>query len=93
LGAVVAGAAFRFPFLVTLSAHPILMFGGSSILLAVAAWFVFFRPMQCPADPSLARKCQLARDWNQRIWWLSVVLWSLGFSARFVLPVFKQLLA
>jgi len=93
LGAVVASATFRFPFLVTLSEHSILMFGGSSILLVVAAWFVFFRPLQCPADPLLARQCRQARAWNQRIWWLSAVLWSLGFSARFVLPALKQVLA
>jgi len=93
LGAVVASATFQFPFLVTLSEHSILMFSGASVLLIFAAWIVFFRPLQCPADPSLARKCQQARKWNQRIWWFSMVLWLLGFSARFILPTLKYLIA
>lgn len=93
LGAVVASTTFQFPFLVTLSEHSFLMFGGSFILLAFAGWFVIFRPLKCPADPVLARKCQQARKWNQRIWWLSVVLWLLGFSARFVLPALSYFMA
>lgn len=91
LGAVVASTIFQFPFLVTLSDHPILMFGGSFVLLAVAGWFAFIRPFQCPAEPVLAAKCQQAKIWNQRIWWSSVVLWLVGFFASFLFPVFSRL--
>jgi len=90
LGAVVASITFQFPFLVTLSDYPILMFGGSFLLLSIAGWFVFIRPFQCPVDPVLATKCQQARNWNQRIWWLSVALWLVGFSASFVFPLFSH---
>lgn len=93
LGAVVASVTFRFPFLVTLSDYSVLMFGGTFVLLALAAWIAFFRPLQCPADPVLANSCRQARSWNQRIWWLSTGLWLLGFSARFVLPAIRNLLS
>ncbi len=93
LGAAVASATFRFPFLVVLSEHSVMMFGGSLVLLALAAWIAFIRPLQCPADPALAMSCRQTRVWNQRIWWLSTGLWLLGFSARFVLPAFSQLLS
>ncbi len=92
LGAVVASVTYRFPFLVTLSDYPALMFGGSFVLLALAAWIAFIRPLQCPADPVLARRCRQARTWNQRIWWLSTGLWLLGFSARFILPAARNFL-
>ena len=91
LGAVVASVTFRLPFLVTLSDYPVLMFGGSFVLLALAAWIAFIRPLQCPADPVLARRCRQAREWNQRIWWLSAGLWVLGFFTRFVIPAFRHL--
>ena len=91
LGAVVASVTFRLPFLVTLSDYPVLMFGGSFVLLALAAWIAFIRPLQCPADPALAKRCRQAREWNQRIWWLSAGLWVLGFSTRFVMPAFRHL--
>jgi len=87
LGAVVAQATFRFPALVTLSEHALWMFAGSAALLVLSAWWVFFRPYHCPADPVLGRKCERARKWNARIWWLSLVLWLIGFNARFVLPL------
>jgi len=92
LGAVVASATYNFPFLVTLSEHPALMFGGSAGLLTITAWLIFLRPYQCPVDPLLAKKCERARVWNHRIWWLSVWVWLIGFSAGFILPMTRQLL-
>jgi hypothetical protein len=91
LGAVVASTTYRFPFLVTLSEHPGLMFGGSAMLLALAGWFAFLRPSQCPVEPALASKCKRARRWNQRIWKMSVLMWVIGSSTRFVLPEFVHL--
>lgn len=92
LGAVVAGATFRFPFLVTLSEHSTLMFGGSAALLLLAGWVVFLRPYRCPTSPALAKQCQQARIWNKRIWLLSIGVWLIGFSARVALPAIKYLL-
>ena len=85
LGAVVAGATYRWPFLVTLSEHPGLMFGGSAAILAVAGWLVFLRPQQCPTDPILAARCQRIQILNRGVWWVTVMLWAIGFSARFLL--------
>jgi hypothetical protein len=92
LGAAVASATFHFPFLVTLSEHPALLFGGSAGLLAFTAWLIFLRPYQCPLDQVLAMKCQQARVWNHRIWWLSVGVWLIGFSAGFIMPTLRHLL-
>lgn len=87
LGAVVAQTTFQFPILVTLSEQAVWMFGGSALLLIISAWLVIFRSYQCPVDPVLRLKCERTRIWNLRIWWLSLMLWIIGFTARFVLPL------
>ena len=91
LGAVVASTTFRFPFLVVLSEHSVLMFSGSAVLLAIAGWLVYLRPYECPANPALAEMCQKARMWNHRVWWVSIGLWLTGAFARFILPNLKLL--
>ena len=90
LGSVVAAATFRWPFLVTLSEHSTLMFGGSAAFLALAGWVVYWRPQQCPSDPVLGAQCVRANLWNRRAWWLSIVIWLAGFSARFGLPLLTR---
>ena len=92
LGAVVASTTLKFPILVALSEHSMLMFGGTAVLLAIAGWVVYLRPYQCPVDPKLAMRCQKARKWNHRVWWMSVGVWITGASARFILPYWNQLL-
>jgi len=84
-GAVVASLTFSFPVLITLGEQEGLMLGLSGVLLAFTGWFNFFRKKTCPADPVLAEKCQRANRWNRIIFWSAFIIWSIGFSARFLL--------
>lgn len=84
-GSVVAAMTSRYPLLVTLSEYEGWMFGISAGLLGLAAWFIWGRQTQCPADPELAKVCERARFINVRVLWVAVLIWSIGFSARFLL--------
>lgn len=84
-GSVVAALTFRYPLLVTLSDYEGWMFGLSAGLLALAAWFTLGRQAHCPADPVLAARCEHARTVNRWVLTVATVIWSIGFSARFLL--------
>lgn len=78
-GAVVASLNYNVPGLVFLAENKYWTLGLSGLLLLILAW-VIWRPNQaCPADPELARQCQLAKRWNQRIFWTSAFIWLTGF--------------
>ena len=84
-GSVVAALTFRYPLLVTLSEYEGWMFGLSAALLMLTAWFIRGRQTHCPADPVLAARCERARLINQWVLSGAVVIWSIGFTARFLL--------
>ena len=84
-GSVVAAITSRYPLLVTLSEYEALMFGISAGLLALTAWFIWGRQMPCPTEPKLAKYCKRARVINQRVFWVAMLVWSIGFCARFLL--------
>ncbi len=84
-GSVVAALTSRYPLLVALSEYEGWMFGLSAALLILAAWSIRGRQTHCPADPILAARCQRARSINQRVLLGAVIIWSIGFSARFLL--------
>ncbi len=84
-GSVVAALTSRYPLLVTLSEYEDWMFGLSAALLLLTAWFIWGRQKHCPADPVLAARCQRARSINQGVLMAAVVIWSIGFTARFLL--------
>ena len=85
LGSVVAAMTMRYPLLVTLSEYEGWMFGVSAALLGLTAWLTWWRPVHCPAEPGLAERCKHTRVINQRIFWAAVLVWSIGFTARFLL--------
>ena len=87
LGTVVATVASSAPWLVTLSQYKGWMFAGSGVLIALSAWAVFRSGRACPADPALAAACERADRWNRRFIWISSVLWLVGFSAAYLLPL------
>ncbi|MEN8108712.1 MAG: hypothetical protein ABFS22_11990 [Pseudomonadota bacterium] len=91
-GSVVAALTSRYPLLVTLSDYEGWMFGLSAGLLALTAWFIWGRQTRCPADPVLAARCQRARSRNQWILSGAVIIWSIGFTARFLLLPLRNLL-
>lgn len=84
-GSVVAALTSRYPLLVTLAEYEGWMFGLSATLLILTAWFIWGRPMHCPADPVLAARCQRARSINRWVLTGAVIIWSIGFTARFLL--------
>lgn len=84
-GAVVASLNYNIPALVFLAEYKLWTLSLSALLLIFLAWVVW-RPNQfCPADPELAAHCQTAKRWNKRIFWLSVIIWCIGFFASILL--------
>ncbi|MBV1884139.1 MAG: hypothetical protein KUG82_21035 [Pseudomonadales bacterium] len=92
MGAVVASLTSQFPVLVTLASYELWMFGGSALILGVAAWVLWKSPVSCPADPVLVDRCKRAQTWNRRIFFLALAVWSVGFSAAFLLLPLRNLL-
>lgn len=92
LGSVSAALFANLPFLTLLAHHKLWLFAGSFLALAGGGWALFRRARACPADPQLALQCERSHYWNTRLWWLSVVLWALGFIAAYAaLPLWLWL--
>ena len=88
MGATVAALTSSFPFLVVLSQHKIWVFVVSGVMLLMSAMIIYRPNQSCPIDPRQAQICQTSKKWNRRIYWLSVIIWCIGFFAAFVaLPV------
>ena len=90
-GSVVAALTSHYPVLVTLSEYEGWMFGISALLLGLAAWFIRGRQTHCPTEPELAARCKQTRLINRRVFWLAVIIWSIGFCARFLLLPLRNL--
>jgi len=87
-GAVSASIFSTLPFLVTLAQHKLLVFILSGLLIIMAAWSLFKANRACPADPKLAELCTSAHQFNKRMWWVSLILWLIGFAAAYLaLPI------
>ncbi|NIB39722.1 hypothetical protein HBA55_09010 [Pseudomaricurvus alkylphenolicus] len=92
MGAVVASLTSQFPVLAALASYESWMFGGSALILGIAAWVLWKSPVSCPADPILADRCMRAQTWNRRIFFLALAVWSVGFTAAFLLLPLRNLL-
>ncbi len=84
LGATVASLTSAFPVLVTLSEYKLWVFAFSGLLLLATAWSLYRPGRQCPMDAELAGLCERSQRWGRRLFWLSTVLWAIGFFAAFV---------
>lgn len=84
MGATVASLISSFPILVTLSEHKIWVFSISALVLLFSFISLFHSGRSCPADPHLGHLCQKSHDWNRRLLWLSLFIWSIGFFASFL---------
>lgn len=84
LGASVAALTSSFPLLIAMSQHKAWVFAVSALLLLISGWLIHRPGQTCPTDPDLARACARAQVWNRRIYWSSVVLWSIGFCAAYL---------
>lgn len=89
MGAVVASMASNVPFLITLSQHKEWMFAGTALLLVLAGWALYRPGRACPADPELGALCAKAHKWNIRFYWGSVVIWVVGFTTAYLLPLLQ----
>ena len=85
MGATVVAMTSTFPFLITLTKYKILVFAFSGLMLAVSGWLMFRPGRACPADKALGEACSSAHKWNKRIYWTSVAIWSIGFTAAYIL--------
>ena len=84
MGTTVVAMTSTFPFLITLSLHKGWVFAGSGLMLALSGWLMFRPGRACPADLELGRVCNKTQMWNRRIYWTSMVIWSIGFFAAFL---------
>jgi len=82
-GATVAALTSSFPLLITLSKYKIWVFAFSAAMLALSGWLMY-RPRACPVDPELSRVCLRTQVWNRRIYWISALIWGIGFFAAFL---------
>ena len=90
-GATVAAMFEAVPVLVFFGEHKAWTFLIAGVLLATAG-LAYRRQTSCPADPELARACEQARRWNQRVLVIASVLWVTGFAAAYLaLPVARWL--
>jgi len=54
-------------------------------MLFISGWLMFRSARSCPVDAELARACNTAYKWNKRIYWSSVLIWMIGFTAAYLL--------
>ena len=85
MGATVVAMTSAFPFLITLTKYKIWVFAFSGLMLVVSGWLMFRPGRACPTDKALGEACSSAHKWNKRIYWTSVAIWSIGFTAAYIL--------
>jgi hypothetical protein len=85
-GAALASLVSTLPQLVWLSEHKILLFAFAGLVLALSGISAYRnRHAPCPADPAQAASCIRVRRWSARIFYLSAVLYVIGFFFAFLL--------
>jgi mercuric ion transport protein len=91
LGATMVGLVSTFPQLIWLSENKALVFGLSFFMLLVSSLMQYrARSFPCPLDPEAARACTNARVWSSRVTIFSIVIWTIGASFAFVVPLFSE---
>lgn len=85
MGATVVAMTSAFPFLITISQHKIWVFAFSGLMLLISGWLMFRPGRSCPTDKELGQACNTALRWNKRIYWTSIIIWAVGFSAAYLL--------
>lgn len=79
MGAVVAGLVSAIPQITWLSENKPLVFGGSAVLIGLAAFMHWrARNAPCPADPAAARACQQLRTASIVILAIAAAAWCVG---------------
>jgi len=84
-GAALAGLVANVPQLIWLSEHKLLMFTVAGGLIVVSGFLGWLnRNAPCPLDPQQAAACQKLRKISSVIYWISVVLYAIGFFFAFI---------
>jgi len=84
-GAVMASLNYNVPGLMYLAEHKVWTLTIAGMVLVALAW-VIWRPNQhCPSEPALAAICQKSKLWNKRIFWISSLIWFIGFFTSYLL--------
>lgn len=84
-GAVVASLNYNIPGLVFLAEHKVWTLSVSALVLLLLAWIIWRPNQHCPSDPNLASLCKNSKRWNKRIFWISSLIWFIGFFTSYLL--------
>jgi len=92
MGSVVASMNYNIPGLFWLAQHKYWILALSGLLLSFLAWMIWRPNQSCPSDPELAQYCETSKKWNKRIFWISVIVWSIGVFFSLILLPLRNLL-
>lgn len=86
-GGVLISVTTEIPQLIWISQHKVgvFIFAGSMLLLGGILKYRA-RNLACPIDPDLAEACKTGRDFSEKIYWFSVVIFLIGIFFAFVAP-------
>lgn len=89
MGAAFAGLTSTFPQLLFLNQYKGFLFVFAAIMLVVSGVFQYrARAQSCPTDPKLAEACRETRGWSFWVYWISIVIYLIGFFFAFIAPRF-----
>ena len=91
-GAAVASLNHNLPALVFLAEHEVWILILSALFLLFLARFIWRPQQSCPSNPELATYCHMTKRWNKIIFWLSVMIWCIGFFTSVLLQPLRTLL-
>jgi hypothetical protein len=85
-GAVLASLVTAVPQLVWISEHKIPLFAFAGLMLGLSGISTYRnRRAPCPADPAQAKSCLRLRRLSARVFYLSSILYVIGFFFAFVI--------
>ncbi|UYL08275.1 hypothetical protein B9G69_014620 [Bdellovibrio sp. SKB1291214] len=88
LGAVLAGLASKMPALIWISEHKIEVFVFAAVMLGLNGYWTWRnRNAPCPLDPELRDACTKARRFSFVVYVSSVVIYIIGATFAFVIPL------
>jgi len=92
LGTVVASMNFNIPGLFWLAQNKFISLAISGLLLTFLAWMIWRPNQSCPNDIELANYCESSKEWNKRIFLLSVIIWVIGVFFSYILLPLRKIL-
>ena len=92
LGSVVASINYNIPGLFWLAQHKYWTLALSALMLSFLAWMIWRPNQSCPSDIELAQYCEISKKWNKRIFWISVIILSIGVFFSLILLPLRNLL-